>query len=78
MEKYIYLCLVYFLFSCANITPLSGGEKDGTGPRVINTYPQNLSTNFDNETIIIEFDEYIKFNNINISQVEPRIILILL
>ena len=52
------------LFSCAQIVPLSGGEKDIHPPKEIESLPQNGSINFSEKTIVIEFDEYIKLTNV--------------
>ncbi len=55
---------LFFIISCANIMPLSGGEKDITPPEIISFEPKTKSCNFNQEKIIIEFDEYIVKNNI--------------
>jgi len=53
------------LLSCAQIVPLSGGEKDITPPKEVESKPKNSSINFAEKTIIIEFNEFIKLNNIS-------------
>ncbi len=40
-----------------------GGPRDATPPKVLKMYPENLSTNFKDKKITIEFDEYIKLAN---------------
>ena len=55
---------LFFIISCANIMPLSGGEKDIMPPEIISFEPKTKSCNFNQEKIIIEFDEYIVKNNI--------------
>lgn len=52
------------LYSCAQKVPLSGGDKDVTPPSVKTFEPANESTNFTAEKITIEFDEFIKLNNL--------------
>ncbi len=54
----------FFIVSCANIIPLSGGEKDITPPEIIYFEPKTKSCNFNQKKITIEFDEYIVENNI--------------
>ena len=52
------------LISCAQIVPLSGGEKDIDPPKEVESSPVNGSINFSEKTITIEFNEFIKLNNI--------------
>jgi len=49
---------------CAQITPLSGGKKDITPPKVLVYSPENASLNFNTKTIDIQFDEYITIKDI--------------
>jgi len=58
-KLYIYICLILFGVRCAQITPLSGGKKDITPPKVLSCSPENTSLNFSSKTIEIQFDEYI-------------------
>ena len=53
------------LLSCAQIVPLSGGEKDIEPPKEIESLPQNGSINFSEKTITIKFNEFIKLNNLS-------------
>jgi uncharacterized protein (DUF2141 family) len=59
------ISVALIIFSCAQIVPLTGGDKDIDAPKELESNPANSSTNFDNETIIIEFDEYIKLTNVS-------------
>ncbi len=60
MQKlYIYICLILFGARCAQITPLSGGKKDTTPPKVLSCNPANTSLNFSSKSIEVQFDEYI-------------------
>jgi hypothetical protein len=63
-NHYIILCLLAFWYACAQITPLSGGEKDTAPPQVLKTIPDNKSTSVSPQKVYIEFDEFIKLNNI--------------
>jgi len=66
MRSYTLIFLVFCLtlFSCAIVVAPSGGEKDITPPRVLNTEPANYSANFTGEEVTIEFDEYIELKDI--------------
>lgn len=57
------LLLSIILFSCAEVVPPSGGEKDTTPPKAKKSTPENYSTNFTSKKIEIKFDEFIKLNS---------------
>lgn len=59
------ISVALIIFSCAQIVPLTGGDKDIDAPKELESNPANSSTHFDNETITIEFDEYIKLTNVS-------------
>lgn len=60
----IIVTIYYFLTSCANpITP-TGGPKDTIPPILIGSYPLNQSLNFEDKSIILEFNERIKTDQI--------------
>ncbi|MBL4594707.1 MAG: Ig-like domain-containing protein, partial [Flavobacteriales bacterium] len=59
-----YLVITILLLSCAQIVPLSGGEKDLDHPKEVESSPKNGAINFTEKTITIEFDEFIKLNNV--------------
>lgn len=58
------LCLLSYciLIACAKQISPNGGPKDETPPKVLEISPPHLSTNFNGQTIQIEFDEYFKLN----------------
>lgn len=56
---------VIFIASCANEGIPSGGEKDISPPKVINSEPLNFSKNFRGNRIKISFDEFIVLKNVN-------------
>jgi len=60
----IYICLVLLSTQCAQITPLTGGKKDTTPPKVVKFNPANTSLNFNSKIIEIEFDEYIALKDV--------------
>jgi hypothetical protein len=51
--------------SCAQIRPLTGGEKDIEPPKELESFPINGATNFVEENIVVEFDEFIKLTNVS-------------
>ncbi len=65
LQKYFFLAFLPFLFfACANPRPITGGAKDTIPPKIIKQIPLNKTTNFNSRTIILEFDERIKTNNL--------------
>jgi len=60
----VFLVLCSTLLGCAIVIAPSGGEKDTSPPKVLNSAPANYSTNFTGEEVAIEFDEYIKLNDL--------------
>lgn len=63
--KYIlFLSIIIVLYACAQITPLSGGDKDVIPPEAKFFEPQNYSTKFNSKKVTIEFNEFIKLNNL--------------
>ena len=50
--------------NCANPKPPTGGIKDEQAPIIDTTYPTNYSTNVNQKTIIIDFNEKIQINQI--------------
>lgn len=53
------------LSRCANPVMPIGGEKDTIPPRIVGSFPENYSVNFDGKLISIEFDEFVKLEKIN-------------
>lgn len=64
-SKYILLLLVFALVSCAKKGTITGGSKDTIAPKMIGSFPKNMSTNFNGKEIKINFDEYIKLKDVN-------------
>jgi hypothetical protein len=60
----LYICIVFLCAQCAQITPLTGGKRDNTPPKVISFRPENASLNFNSKMIEIQFDEYIILKDI--------------
>ena len=66
MKKFLILIVGIGLFaSCANVVPPSGGAKDTTPPLAETSAPSNNATNYQGNTVLINFDEHIQLKNIN-------------
>ena len=60
------VAIIYsLLYSCAQIGPISGGDKDTIPPRIRYSQPVFLDTSFTEDKIMILFDEYFTLNNAN-------------
>ena len=69
--KFIGIFYLFFFCSCATIIIPSGGPRDTDPPKVIKTYPENKTTNFSDNKIILYFNEFVELNqplsNISVS-----------
>ncbi len=52
-------------FACAKQVAITGGPRDTKPPVMVKSSPVNGSVNFNNKTIYIQFDEYIKLNSLS-------------
>jgi len=59
------LALFFFAFGCAKRGFITGGEPDIFPPKVIKTSPENFSTHFNSQKIVIHFDEYVRLKDIS-------------
>ncbi|MCL9808213.1 Ig-like domain-containing protein [Flavobacterium luminosum] len=68
MRKIKFLfCIIITLslaVSCAKRGSITGGDKDVTPPKIVSSYPENFSKDFNTNTIKINFDEYIKIKDL--------------
>lgn len=64
VKRFTYLIFALLIYGCAQVVPLSGGDKDETPPKELKSSPENKSTYFAANTITIEFDEFIKLQNL--------------
>ncbi len=64
-SKYILLLIVFAVISCAKKGTITGGAKDTLAPKMIGSFPKNMSTNFNGKEIRITFDEYIKLKDLS-------------
>jgi len=63
--RYIAFLLVFLMLSCAKRGSITGGLKDTLAPVLVYSSPENFSTNFKGDEIILGFDEYVKLKNLN-------------
>jgi hypothetical protein len=59
-----FLAMSLCLISCAQIRPLSGGEKDNEPPKELESTPLNGATHFIEKKIEVQFNEFIKLTNV--------------
>lgn len=59
------LATLLFLSNCAKRGTITGGDKDTIAPKIVNSNPDNFTTNFKGNEIRINFDELIKVKDIN-------------
>ncbi len=57
--------IVALFFACAKQVAITGGPKDTKPPVMVKSTPRNASVNFNEKTIFIQFDEYVKLNSLN-------------
>lgn len=56
--------MLFALMACAKIVPPDGGPKDLEPPEVVAMVPPTETTNFSSGRVYIEFNEYVKLNDI--------------
>jgi len=65
LHKSLLLLFATVVFArCAQVVPLSGGQRDKIPPKLEEAQPANKSTNFIGEEIVLKFDEFVKLNNL--------------
>lgn len=52
------------LYSCANIVPPSGGEKDTTPPKLLSMTPHDSLRNQKVKKIVLHFDKFVELNDL--------------
>ncbi len=66
--------LIVLLVGCAQQVPLSGGKRDETPPKLIESIPSRNSTYFNAEYITLKFDEFVQVKDLsNQLIVTPRL-----
>ncbi len=64
-QKVILLIFIGILFSCARIVMPPGGPADKTPPEIKESKPENFSTQFYSNKIVLSFDEFIVLRDFN-------------
>jgi uncharacterized protein (DUF2141 family) len=66
--------LLMLLPRCAQVVPLTGGQKDVTPPKLEASEPLNNSTHFSGKQIVLHFDEYVQLRDLpNQLLISPKI-----
>ena len=65
MKKYLYIFLALVIASCAQIKNPTGGQKDVLGPKIIESFPKHLQTNYKGKSVAISFDELVSLTDPN-------------
>lgn len=64
--KILFASILWLIVSsCAQMVAPTGGTKDITPPKIINETPPKETLNYKNETIELQFDEYVKLNQLS-------------
>ena len=72
--SFTYLLLIALVTSCANISSPQGGPEDETAPKLLNSIPENGQTNYQGQSILLTFDEWVNTKNIETDIIiTPRI-----
>jgi len=67
LRHYFVLCLFalpFLLQNCAQVAQPPGGKKDTIAPQLITSIPKQRALNYAGQTVVLEFDEYVKSENI--------------
>jgi hypothetical protein len=57
--------MVLLFVRCAQVAPLTGGERDLTPPKLLEAKPANATTNFSASVIELRFDEFVQVKDIS-------------
>lgn len=63
LRPFFVLVLLIFISSCAKRGRPDGGPKDLEPPKAVSSKPENFSTNYTKNEVIINFNEYVKLDN---------------
>ncbi len=61
----IFISIILFFASCAQVVMPGGGKKDVTPPKVVKYTPDSAQLNFNAKAIQINFDEFIQLKDLN-------------
>lgn len=59
------LSFAFLMVACAKMGSLSGGKKDIIPPKLVSSEPEQFAKNFNEKKIQLDFDEFIKLNDVN-------------
>jgi uncharacterized protein (DUF2141 family) len=59
LKIFIPAAITIYAIACATIVSPTGGPKDITPPKLVNSQPKNFSTNFEGNKLVLTFDEYV-------------------
>ncbi len=65
MKQIGFFFFLLLMWSCAQVVAPSGGPRDTEPPKIVNSNPQNFSTNVKTNSIELEFNEYVIQKNLN-------------
>jgi uncharacterized protein (DUF2141 family) len=66
--------LFLLLYGCAQVVPLTGGKRDTTPPKLVETDPKDRSVNLNTGRIVMLFDEYVQLKDAgNQFVISPRL-----
>ncbi|MBI1931710.1 MAG: Ig-like domain-containing protein [Ignavibacteriales bacterium] len=61
----LFAATILFVIGCANQLSPPGGEKDIIPPKILESFPENGTTNFDKDFIELTFSEYVTKRTVN-------------
>lgn len=65
--------LVLLFWQCAQVVPLTGGERDRIPPKLVQAVPENNTTNFLEREIVLKFNELVQLKDMsNQVLISPR------
>ncbi|WP_415181964.1 Ig-like domain-containing protein, partial [Nonlabens sp.] len=64
LHIFIVMAIAITLVQCAKRGSPTGGPIDQKPPVILRAYPDNYTRNFKNQIIEIEFDEFVKFKDL--------------
>jgi len=59
LQSFLKIIIIFFMIGCANIKQPTGGPEDKEPPKLEKAFPENNSTNFKGNKIVLNFDEYV-------------------
>lgn len=57
--------VLLILWQCAQIVPLTGGQRDFIPPKLVSSVPDTNSVRFNSDKIELNFNEYVQLKNLN-------------